>query len=68
MTDIPTRSTPTHALYFAQGESDKSQWTRIGVAWAHRDGLGYAIKLEMIPLTGWIQMRVASEVTVHERS
>lgn len=61
MSDTKTsKSKPTHTLYAVEGNDDKSHWTRIGAAWAHRDGQGFSLKLDMIPLSGRIQMRVAS--------
>lgn len=60
MSNPPTKSKPTHTLYAVEGKDEKSHWTRIGAAWVHRDGQGFSLKLDMIPLTGRIQMRVAS--------
>jgi hypothetical protein len=61
MSDIPTKSKPTHTLYAVQGKDEKSHWTRIGAAWAHRDGQGFSIKLDVVPLSGRIQMRIATQ-------
>jgi hypothetical protein len=33
----------------------------MGVAWAHKDGKGFNIQLEGIPLDGRLTMRAASE-------
>ena len=57
MTKIPTKSKPAFALYSVQGDAEKSHWSRIGAAWAHRDGNGFSIKLDAIPLSGRIVMR-----------
>jgi hypothetical protein len=49
---------PTHIAYQVRdGKSDKSYWTRIGAAWAHADGKGFNIQLEMVPLDGGISLR-----------
>jgi hypothetical protein len=41
----------------------KGFWTRIGSAWAHKDGNGFNIQLESTPIDGHITLRVASEKT-----
>jgi hypothetical protein len=62
----PTESTgskvPSHIAYQVRDrEGKKSFWTRIGSAWAHSDGNGFNIQLEVVPLDGRITLRVASE-------
>ena len=44
-----------------RGENRKAFWTRIGSAWAHQDGKGFNVQLEVAPLDGRITLRVASE-------
>jgi hypothetical protein len=58
-----TGKSPTHVAYQVRdrGEGQKSFWTRIGVAWAHADGKGFNVQLEVVPLDGRISLRVASE-------
>lgn len=54
---------PTHAAYQvrdSKGEG-KGFWTRIGAAWQHKDGKGFNIQLECVPLDGRITLRVATE-------
>jgi hypothetical protein len=56
--------TPSHVAYHVRdrGENQKAFWTRIGSAWAHKDGNGFNVQLECIPLLdGRITLRVASE-------
>ena len=63
-TDTQTTSSkaPTHIVYQVRGEEgQKGFWTRMGVAWAHKDGKGFNIQLEGIPLDGRLVMRAASE-------
>lgn len=55
---LRVRCNPTHRLYRVTGEGDKTSWTPIGAAWVHRDGNGYSINLDAVPLTGRIVMRV----------
>lgn len=55
--------TPTHIAYHVRDgkTDDKSYWTRIGVAWQHKDGKGFNAQIEFVPLDGRIAFRVASE-------
>jgi len=55
---------PTHVCYHVrEGKAnDKGFWTRIGVAWAHKDAKGFNLQLDgLVPLDGRISVRVASE-------
>jgi hypothetical protein len=54
---------PTHVAYHVRdrGEGQKGFWTRIGAAWAHADGKGFNVQLEVTPLDGRISLRIASE-------
>jgi hypothetical protein len=53
---------PTHVAYQVRDrEGKKGFWTRIGSAWAHGDGKGFNIQVEVIPLDGRITLRVISE-------
>ncbi|QVL31642.1 hypothetical protein KIH39_22790 [Telmatocola sphagniphila] len=52
---------PTHIAYHVREGKDKGFWTKIGVAWAHKDNKGFNIQLEVAPLDGRIQLRVATE-------
>lgn len=50
---------PSHIAYQVREASDAdSYWTRIGVAWATKDGKGYTIQLNAVPLDGKIVLRV----------
>jgi len=40
---------------------DKSFWTRIGLAWEHKDAKGFNANLDCLPVDGKITLRVASE-------
>lgn len=62
MSDTKTsKSKPSHVLYCVQGKDDKSHWTRVGVAWPHKDGNGFSLTLDCIPLSGRIQMRLPNQ-------
>jgi hypothetical protein len=52
---------PTHVAYQVRDGKDKGFWTRIGVAWQHKDGKGFNIQLECLPLDGRITLRTAAE-------
>ncbi len=54
---------PTHYAYFVKDiNSDNSKWTPIGAVWPHKDGKGFNLKLELIPVdSGTITIREVSE-------
>jgi hypothetical protein len=53
---------PSHVVYHVRERGgQKGFWTRIGAAWAHQDGKGFNVQLEVVPLDGRISLRVASE-------
>jgi hypothetical protein len=57
------RSTmPSHYAYHVrETEGDKSFWTRVGSAWAHRDGKGFTIQLDAVPIDGRVTLRRPEE-------
>ncbi len=67
MTDTSTKETaagksPSHVAYqIRDREGGKGFWTRIGSAWAHGDGKGFNIQLDVVPLDGRITLRISSE-------
>jgi len=52
---------PTHRLYRVQGDGDSAIWTPIGAAWPNKDGQGFNISCDAVPLTGRISMRIIRE-------
>ena len=53
---------PSHIAYHVRDrEGGKGFFTRIGAAWQHKDGKGFNVQLECVPLDGRITLRVASE-------
>ena len=54
---------PTHIAYHVtEKEGGDGFWTRIGAAWAHKDGKGYSIQLDgLMPLDGRITLRTSEE-------
>lgn len=45
---------PSHRIYAVsqRGEGKKAEWREIGAAWPHKDGKGFNLKLNMLPLNG----------------
>ena len=53
---------PSYIAYHVRDrEGAKSIFTRIGAAWPHKDGKGFNIQMEVVPLDGRIVLRVESE-------
>jgi hypothetical protein len=52
---------PTHRIYRVTGEGKKANWTPIGAAWPNRDGNGFSISCDAVPLDGRIVMRLITE-------
>lgn len=54
MTDETTKETkrPSHEVFQVSGEGDKTRWTKIGIAFTHKDGKGFNIFLDAVPITG----------------
>jgi hypothetical protein len=54
---------PTHTAYSVRdfkketGEADTS-WTKIGVGFLHRDGKGFNIVLDALPISGRVVLRL----------
>jgi hypothetical protein len=63
MTDTTntTANTPPYIAYQVRNGKDKGFFTRIGVAWPNKDGKGFNIQLDSVPLDGKITLRVATE-------
>ncbi len=48
---------PTHRLYQVTGNGNDAFWREIGAAWPNKDGHGFSISYNVIPLHGRIVMR-----------
>lgn len=59
----PSTNKPTHRLYRVDGEGKNANWTAIGAAWPNRDGEGFSILCDAVPLQGRIVMRRIAERT-----
>ena len=54
-------NSPTHVAYQVREGEDKGFCTRIGVAWQHKDGKGFNLQLECVPLDGRVTLRTATD-------
>ena len=52
---------PTHRIYLVTGQGKSAFWTAIGAAWPNRDGQGFSITLDSVPLQGRTVMRRITE-------
>jgi hypothetical protein len=55
---------PTHRVFCVsrRREGDKGRWDDIGAAWAQKDGKGFNLKLNFLPLNGGeIVIRIAED-------
>ena len=53
---------PTHIAYQVRDSGDDGFWTRIGAAWPHKDGKGFSLQLDAVPLDGRIALREAGDL------
>lgn len=52
---------PTHRIYRVIGDGQSASWTPIGAAWPNKDGMGFNIACDAVPLSGRIVMRAITE-------
>jgi hypothetical protein len=55
---------PSHRVFAVtrKREGDKARWDEIGAAWAQKDGKGFNLKLNFLPLNGGeIVIRIAED-------
>lgn len=57
---LPGRK-PTHRLYRVLGDGQSASWTPIGAAWPNKDGLGFSLQCDAIPLQGRLVLRAITE-------
>ena len=64
-TNIQTSSTSTTERMdaftvreFEAGGEKRREWTRIGVAFKHKDGKGYSLILQALPVDGKVELRL----------
>ena len=60
--ETASSKTPSHIAYQVRDrEGGSGFFTRIGAAWPHKDGKGFNVQVDCVPLDGRIVLRVASE-------
>ena len=52
---------PTHRLYRVLGDGPDAIWTPIGAAWPNKDGMGFNLSCDAIPLSGRLVLRFITE-------
>lgn len=57
----PETKRPTHTVFTVIGEGDKARWHRIGAAWKNRDGKGFNVTFDSLPLNGRVVIREADD-------
>lgn len=62
----PGRKPEFIAYSVKDGREGKAYFSRVGAAWAHRDGQGYDIALESVPVNGRITLREMREERMQE--
>lgn len=55
-----TGAAPTHRLYCVTGTGESASWREIGAAWPNRDGNGFSLTCDAMPLQGRIVMRATT--------
>ena len=55
---------PSHRLYRVLGDGADGIWTPIGAAWPNKDGQGFSLICEAVPLHGRMVLRAITERTV----
>jgi len=50
-TETPNRPTYRAFAVIKRAGNDKGNWTEIGAAWRHKDGKGFALKLDLLPVS-----------------
>ena len=52
---------PTHRLYRVIGDGDTASWTPIGAAWPNKDGMGFSLSCDAVPIQGRLILRAITE-------
>lgn len=43
------------------GDGRKSSWSKIAAAWAHKDGQGFEVRMDALPVDGRLVLRTVPE-------
>ena len=57
-TETPERMDAFTVREFEAGGEKRREWTRIGVAFPHKDGKGFNVILQALPVDGRIELRL----------
>ncbi len=52
---------PALIAYHIRKTQEKSYWDRVGVAFQHKDGQGFDLVLESVPVDGRVALRMPTE-------
>lgn len=59
---------PSHRLYRVLGEGKAASWTPIGAAWPNKDGQGFSLQCDAVPLQGRLVLRLITEREEQDRA
>ncbi len=48
---------PSHRVYCVIGNGRGARWTALGAAWVNKDGLGFNLSCDALPIQGRIVLR-----------
>jgi hypothetical protein len=60
-TELTSPKSPAFIAYHVKDGKERGYFPKIGAAWPHKDGKGFNIQLDIVPLDGKITLRTASE-------
>lgn len=55
------KTKPTHRLFAVTGEGKSANWLAIGAAWPNKDGNGFTLTFDALPINGRAVLRVIAE-------
>ena len=61
MTTQTTNAKPTHRLFNVTGTGKTANWTEVGAAWPNKDGHGFSLIFDALPLSGRVVMRAITD-------
>lgn len=56
-TTAQAHAAPAYLAWHVSQKGEKSYWNKVGAVWAHKDGKGYTLQLEICPINGRIALR-----------
>ena len=46
----PSSNSPAYIAYHVNGQGRNANWVKIGAAWQSKDGSGYSLQIDAVPL------------------